>query len=70
MSTAYVVINTIPSRPQAGVEVRDLPVGAGYRGAELPPGVDPELLDRLIDSGMVRECARVAPLYDTFALFI
>lgn len=70
MSTTYVVVNTIPSRPEAGVEVRDLPLGAGYRGAELLPGVDPALLDRLVDSGMVQECERVSPLYDTFRLFV
>ena len=69
MSSAYVVVTQIPTRKEAGVEARDLPAGANVRGDELPPNVDPELLDRLIDSGMVRECERLAPLRDTFKMF-
>jgi hypothetical protein len=66
----YVVVNTLPSRKEAGVGPADLPVGANCRGDELRPDTDPELLDRRVDSGMVVEAERVKPLYDTFQLFI
>jgi hypothetical protein len=65
----YIVIDTIPKR--ADVSAVDLPLGV-RKGDELSPAFvanNPELLDRLLDSGMVKEVANQS-LYGSFPLFV